>query len=493
MPASVQVAMTTRVLWLLSMILSLCYVCLVRGQRRRGLLGALVAGWVLVGSGCGWTAIEPSSTTSTAGSQAAMSAQPGKTTDGSTLIDSIGVAVPDGEIVLTPAGPYQSGQVVTLLADSDEAIDLNTFPRLCARVGDAPEFCAPAPLASVPISDPPAGTHGVTIELRRRHLGPTGEHDCGDPDTNCRVLWRTETSRLLVSPSLSFAGEEPPIPTVTLEATAGPDPGTVTLLPGGIDPNVPPASLLTDLELASILQGTGAVIDPNQLRIGWELGPVCGLGEGAPPIGSEDLVDEPSWWHQPSLQPTADGSTPAGLFGPICDYGPPSVAIDQDNPSRPITVQLHRDIYGFGGWLDCAHAPCYIELMRRWSFPLPDGSTISNTTPVARTMLNIPTDSARQRPTITVLESGPYRHDQTVTVEVHGYQGDDLMAITWCPGGDKQCTYLNDTAPVDGALRGTWSLPGPGSGCGPNRCYFAINSNGEGLAPPAIALVSLDD
>ena len=43
------------------------------------------------------------------------------------------------------------------------------------------------------------------------------------------------------------------------------------------------------------------------------------------------------------------------------------------------------------------------------------------------------------------------------------------------------------------ALRGSWSLPSPGSGCGPNRCYFAINSNGEGLAPPAITLVPLND
>ena len=362
--------------------------------------------------------------------------------------------MPDGEVVLSPAGPYRAGQVVTLLADSEEAIDVNnTLPRLCARVGDAPEFCDPNLLVSIPVSDPPSGTHGVTIELRRRHFGPTGEHDCTDPATTCRVMWRTETSRLLASHTLSFVrNEEPSVPAVTLEAAAGPEPGTVTLLPGGIDPQAPPTRLLTDLELASIRQGIGSVVEPDQLRISWEVGPVCGFGEGAPPIGSEGLVDQPSWWHQPSVQPTADGSSPAGLFGPICDYRPLSVAIDQNKPDAPIVVQLRRDIYGYGGWLDCARAPCYVEIMRRWSYPNPDGSSISNTTPVARAMLDVPDDAPRHRPTITVLEPGPYKPDQTVTVEVHGYQGDDLMAITWCPGGDKQCTYLGDATPVAGAL-----------------------------------------
>ena len=111
---------------------------------------------------------------------------------------------------------------------------------------------------------------------------------------------------------------------------------------------------------------------------------------------------------------------------------------------------------------------------------MPDGSTLGSDLTVARVLVDIPNSWPSIRPSITIAEPGPYEPGQTVTVEVrdHNEVGAGL-GIAWCFGGETHCQYKFSSY-RDGVHRVKWDLP-PSSGCGTNRCYFAIDSQSEGL------------
>lgn len=400
--------------------------------------------------------------------------------------------IPDGRAVVVPAGPYVDGQEVTLLASSSDRIDLhNSSPRLCARVNGNDESCDPTWVRPRPVSDAPDGTQGVAIEMARTHFGPTGESDCAEPDVQCRLIWRTETGRLLSSDILRFTGEVEPA-SVSLEASIGDQPGVVAVRAVGLDNEMSVDDVFSTPQMQTIEDDvrSTAQFDPSRLQLTWHVGGLCGFGPGDPPLGSEDLESPSSWWAPATLDPAADPSMVRSFFGASCDF------LDADRPHElgaggTLDLATSRNIYGFGGWIDCALAPCWVELVASWSYPMPDGSTLGSDLVVDRVLLDVPETWPTQRPTITVVEPGPYCPGQQVTVEVHDHPVTrDGLGIGWCPGGDDYCSYHFSTY-TEGVHRVTWQIPPGSTECGSNRCYFEIESPGEGLAPPAIVVVPL--
>lgn len=401
--------------------------------------------------------------------------------------------IPDGGILITPAGPHVDGQTVELLAASSPTIDLfNSWLRLCASLDDREEICDPTWIRPRPISDPPQGTQGVTIELPRTHFGPTGERDCADVDVVCRLVWRTEADTLLTSEPLTFTGPAP-IADVTIQAVATDQPGQLALTTSGVDGSATAVQVLSVAQLDSIADSVGLQSDfePENLDITWRIGGLCGFGPGTPPIGSETLEDPPTWWTPTALDPATDSGA-WSFFGSTCDSLTPGVDID-DEADTPFVLGLTRNIYGYGGWIDCAENACWLELNLGWTYPMPDGSTLGGDIPAARALVDIPTSWPTKRPSITIVEPGPYTAGQQVTVEVRNHPLETSgLAIGWCPGGDGFCGYEFSTYD-NGIHRVTWRIPTNADECGTSRCYFDIGSPSEGLAPPAIVIVPITD
>lgn len=401
-------------------------------------------------------------------------------------------SIPDGGILMSPAGPHVDGQTIELLAASSPAIDLyNSSPRLCARVDGAEEICDPTWTPPRPISNPPPGTQGVTIELPRTHFGPTGDRDCVDIDVVCRLVWRTEANTLLTSEELAFTGPAP-IADVTLRAIATGQPEQLTLSTNGVDGSATADQVFSPAQLDSIAESVGyqTDFDPASLDITWRVGGLCGFGPGTPPIGSETLEDPPTWWAPTTLDPASDSAKVRSFFAATCDSLTTGVQIDGD-AGTPVVHNISRNIYGYGGWIDCAESACWLELNLGWTYPMPDGSTLGGDVSAARVLVEIPTSWPSTRPSIGIVEPGPYSAGQQVTIEVrnHPLQTDGLD-IGWCPGGDGYCGYEFSTYD-NGTHQVSMQIPDNADECGTSRCYFQIGSPSEGLAPPAITIVPI--
>jgi len=401
-------------------------------------------------------------------------------------------AIPDSGVLIVPAGPHTDGQTVEVLAASSPPIDLyNSSPRLCARVDDAAEICDPTWIQPRPISNPPAGTQGVTVELPRIHFGPTGNRDCADTNVDCRLVWRTETNTLLTSENLAFTGPTPAT-NVTLQAVTGDQPGKLTLTANGVDDSLTASEVFSTTQLDSIAESVSfqTNFEPSNLDIGWRVGGLCGFGPGTPPIGSDGLDDPPAWWALTTLDPTSDPAEVRSFFAPTCDSLTTGIQIENETDT-PVVPDVARSIYGFGGWIDCAESACWIELNLSWTYPMPDGSALGGDVPAARVLVDVPASWPSTRPSIEIVEPGPYSAGQQVTIEVrnHPLQTGGLD-IGWCAGGDDYCGYRFSTYD-NGIHRVAWVIPADATNCGESRCYFEIGSPSEGLAPPAITIVPI--
>ena len=401
--------------------------------------------------------------------------------------------IADGQAVIVPDGPYEEGQSVFLLARRDVSIDLfNATPRLCARVDDGPESCDPTRIRPEPIRNPPPETQGVAIDLPRRHFGVTGDRDCADQAVSCRLVWRAEGGQLLATRSLTFTGDlvDPPIRLVT---SLGDEPNVLVVEPVGINGEIAPGDVFTERQLATIEADVGhaTAFDIEALELSYQFGSVCSFAEGEHPAGSEAIADVPQWWGPLGVVAVVgETDLPTG-FAPNCDWRAVEDAPVSLIGDDPVELRIEREIYGYGGWVDCAIDACYIEVTLRWLHPLGDrdDGRVGSDRVEARALLDVPDGWQSVRPSISILEPGPYAPGQVVTVEARDARVDGFV-ISFCPGGDRPCGFREGTF-ADGVHRISWTLPGPGSGCGLDRCYFAVASGGEGLAPPAVVVVPI--
>lgn len=395
-----------------------------------------------------------------------------------------------GEMHIEPGGPYIDGQQVTLYADDDASIDLyNSWPRVCAVVGKEPEVCGAEPLKPKPVRTPPAGTQAVTVDLTRSNFDSSGPLDCGAAGVACRLLWRNEAGEFLTSAILTFTGElAEPLVRVSAELTN--EPGVVRIDTNNMDLDeslnrLPPEDLA---RIEATISEYGS-FDRERLEIDWSVGSMCGYGSAGAPIGSEDLIDQPSWWNVGDEN--ENEGDPLHFFGPVCDGDAVEGSLDGIGSDGILEVRLQRNIYGYGGWIDCATSSCFVTIKMSWLHPEPGGGELGDEGDSIRVAIDVPASWPSQRPTLSIAEPPPYRSGQTVTVEATGLTGDDT-AIGWCPGGDGYCGWKFADV-VNGAATVQWTIPGSAENCGLQRCYFAVDSASEGLAPPAIVLVPLVD
>ncbi len=442
----------------------------------------------LMAAGCTSTPENSSPTDSTLSTLATSPAQSSTTTETATPGQlGLGASIPEGRSVIIPEGPYVPGQQVNLLFRDDVAVDLlNGSPRLCAQINDGDEVCDPSLLQTQVLSDAPTGTQGVTVEVPQRHFGPAGERDCGDVTMQCRLIWMSEAGQALASPDLTYSSALDPSPLI-VEVMVGPEVGAAAIRIQKLD-SIDLTEFLTPQRLEEIEDSVNLSgrFNREQLELTLAVGALCGFGVGGPPIGSEDLLESPSWW------PT---TTPHPLSYRInCDW----LAVEGDLGSEGgdwANFRVKRDIYGFGGWQDCAIETCYLEAVVRWTHPLPGGSKLGEEITASRVLIDIPDTWPSSRPSVSILEPGPYKPGQEVTVEVRNYPyGSSELDIGWCPGDEYTCYYRSTTWTAIGDLyRVTLMIPRSADGCGLNRCYFAIDSPSEGMAPPAVVVVPVLD
>ena len=418
-------------------------------------------------------------------SEASSSSSATKATTTTTASLSLDAPIPEGSAVIIPKGPYMSDQRVALLVRDHVTIDLyNRAPRLCARVNGGEEVCDPSRLQAQVLRGAPAGTQGVTIELPQRYFGPKGEDDCGQATVECRLLWVDETGRALASPNLTFSRTLEPSPLI-LEATLGPEIGVANIRLQDLG-SLDLTEFLTPQKLEEIENSVNfsGHFDRERLELTIAIGALCGFGVGGPPIGSEGLLESPSWW------PT---TTPYPLSYPVnCDWLAVEGELDSGGADWS-SFRVQRDIYGFGGWQDCAIEVCYLEAVVSWRHPLPDGSKLGDEITASRVLIDIPDSWPSTRPSISILEPGPYKPGQEVTVEVRNYPyGASGLDISWCPNDEYTCYYQSATNTTIGDIyRVTLTIPRSADECGLNQCYFAIDSRSEGMAPSGIVVVPM--
>ncbi len=400
---------------------------------------------------------------------------------------SLVAPIPEGNSVIIPEGPYTAGQLVTLLVHEDVTVDLyNRAPRLCARVNGGEEVCDPSRLHSQVIGSAPVGTQGVIVELPQRYFGPNGEGDCGQAAIKCRLLWADETGRALVSPELTYSSELDPSPLI-IEVTVGPKVGVAAIRIQDLD-TLDLAEFLTPQKLEEIEDNVNlsGQFNREDLELTLAIGALCGFGVGNPPIGSEDLLESPSWWPTTSSYPLS--------YRINCDWLAVEGELDaQGNAWANFRVQ--RDIYGFGGWQDCALETCYLEAVVSWTHPLPNGSALGDEIAASRVLIDIPDTWPSTTTSVSILEPGPYEPGQEVTAEVRDYPYNSReLSIGWCPNDDYTCYFGSTTWTAVGDIyRVTLRIPRSAHGCGSNRCYFAIDTPSERMAPPAIVVVPMQD
>lgn len=415
------------------------------------------------------------------------------TTDAATAAPPPPVSIPSGGVALVPEGPYDEGEAVTLLASDDEFIDLyNSSPRLCASVDDGEEYCDPSWIPPRPVGQPPLGTTGVSIELPQWHFGPGGYNDCADDSVVCRLAWQTEAGRLLTTQPLTYEHPANARPT-SVNVTNTEVPGVVQLSIDGLDTSAIASDVFSVAELADAIDAVEdfEVFDEAKQQLSWHVGGVCSFETGDPPIGSEGLEDPPTWWAVNSVFPTPDSTPLSSFYGGTCDWN----AVDGErkiSDNGTVELQLRRNIYGYRGWVDCAATPCYLSIGVRWLYPMSDGSSLGFDMNVEHGFVTVSDQWPSVQPSISIVEPGPYKAGDNVTVEVRDHHStEDGLAIGWCPGGDSFCGYQFSSY-EDGVHSVNARLSGSAESCGLNRCYFEIDSASEGMAPPAIVIVPFE-
>ncbi len=403
-------------------------------------------------------------------------------------------------ITIEPAGPYEDGQRVVLTFSSELGIDIrNWSAAICGRaLGAEVETCDRTSSRPEVISDgaPADGLHRLAFKLERTHLGPEGPNDCGDPNFRCRVVQRDDRGGFIASADLEFRGDRVE-PAVTLEVRPGDRPGEFIVDPDGIDADADALDLLTPAQ-AELAGRISDQADAAPL-VSWALSTPCAYADGLEPVGSAELAEVPGWWARhwrggDSWNRAEDPATGRTVWlGDDCDLDA-ATGLAADDPNAPVTYAADRGIDGYSGYLDCVDTQCFVAVSVRILVTRIDGSTLSFSRRMAVAPLPFDEDSPiRPRPSLAIVEPGPYRPGQTVTAEVRDLGPDHSSDVAWCdPDRASGCGHRGTRLDDDGVRRIEWKLPNS-SDCGPNRCYFAIPSGTEGVAPPAVLVVPITE
>jgi hypothetical protein len=357
------------------------------------------------------------------------------------------IAEHDPAIVLEPAGPYADGQQITLTTPEGYREDwINDRARLCAIVADDPagptETCDPLDSAWTESTS----ATGMRIALSQRVFTPTGYRDCNEPTVTCRLVVRHADGGWRATDALRFS-DEPRPPAASLTVTPGADAGTFVLDPEGF-PGLP-----ADLQPPPSYLVRLCAFDAS-------------MGDIAP--FGEDL------WNQgfgPSL-PYAN-----------CELMEDVAQLDATDPNAALDVTIPGRFHSYSGRSDCRRDRCFVQVTH---FQV-QGTGIFGENPVV-TAAMVPFDSNVELPpppSISIVEPGPHRAGETITVEINGLAEGRTTSLAVChvdrPWG---CGF--DLVHL-GIGNGTYEkvLPDTVAGCGPEQCYLELDGRGEGLPPLA--------
>ena len=385
----------------------------------------------------------------------------------STVLPTPAVRPAEDEIVIEPAGPFEAGQRTRLYVDPTQNIDLyNAGPLLCAAVAGGEELCDPRPLDNrgSMTSDEIAW---IDVDVPRTHFGPTGHSDCAATNVACRLVFGRYPEGISASALLTFV-DEPVVDPRVFEFVPAAEPGVFAF---SADAEASDYDHVEQIARAAI----GSSFDRDKLTLEFGPGPVCAFGSGEPPSGRDLLDEPPDWW-------ALDWSLRDRISS--CDWNGISAV------GTTGEYQINRSIYTYHGWFDCAEVQCFVSIIIRWLHAMPDGSRLGSDEPIGFALVDAPGQwPSNERPMITITTPPPYEHGQEIVAVATNPRADEAssFAIATCVGTGN-CVYPSQSL-VDGVATISWKLPQ--TGCAPNRCYFAVNSGSEGLAPPAIAVVPL--
>lgn len=368
------------------------------------------------------------------------------------------------DIVVSPAGPYLDRQEVDVTVPEGFAEDLsNGAVQQCAvltdGVGGSGEWCDPFP-SPVQLGTPSATAVRVTV--RREVFTPTGVRDCEEAEVTCRLVLRSTAGGSVASAELRFEGPAVEAAT-TLELTGTGDVGVATLTPRGLTAHP------SWFQLRDERPTQAADFPPLRMT-------VCAFGRPSAPEGPEGL--------DPWLSDPGDEELPP----PNCDatnfYG----ELSPDAPDRPVRVTLPTWFLGYGGWSDCRVDRCFVAVRRSIVQGTTDDGSLLGNDELAAVELVDPTwvDPDGSRPAIEILTPGPHRTGDVLTVQVSGLRDDERTNFGVCavenPWG---CAFV--TALMGRIGNGTHELPLLDPLICPTTCYVELDSQGEGLAPLAVA------
>jgi hypothetical protein len=352
-----------------------------------------------------------------------------------------GAVTQDSAIEISPRGPFQHGQQVTVSMPVGYSRDAwERPPRQCAAILESAgsvvsETCDPL-LDASRSTDTNGGRETATVTLSRSVFTSSGFRDCADPGVVCRLLVQKADGETAASERLAFSGATvEPANRLALELTGQPNEFVVT---------------------------AAGVGQPEQLV------QVCAFGKVEP----QRLQDGRELW----------GFGPADA-GPLqdqqCAWSTYGINIETLDLNR-VRIKVQREVFGYGGWIDCVLSQCFIKAA---STAVPAASSAP-----AAALLPIDHNAQVQpRPQIAIKEPGPYRPGQQLTVELKNLPADYATWIGVCHvDGPWACGYEPSTQGTGNRLT-TFVLRDNVAGCGPEICYLEIDSRGEGVPPLATA------
>ena len=371
----------------------------------------------------------------------------------------------DPAITLTPAGPYTDGQAVTVSVPTGFTKDwfYEGAPQLCLTIDDyGGEVCDPT--WSRGPAQPAVGAvrDTVVVDLTSRVFTPTGWRRCGEPGLRCRLVVMGADGTYRASPELTFVSTPdaaPPSVTLSVEPSPVSEGGEVVLRPAGL--RADPSWLAARQSDRARIQGENAF-----------------------------------WVQVCALQARRAN----------CNWVPIAGLIDPDHPDAPVTLHVTRELFGFHGWDDCAAVPCYVSIRRQViNAVTPDavvGTDLFSTAAPLRFDDRVPPDP---RPSITLVEPGPYRVGQRVTARVTGLpptgSPTPQVAVALCHGDPtamNDCAYLGNVLSSSVAISNDLAIDLPaGAGiaaqvpCTGTTCFLALMPGGDGLGPLATVPIEI--
>jgi hypothetical protein len=354
------------------------------------------------------------------------------------------VELPVGwRIAVEPAGPYRDGQVITLTVEA--GVDVNGAA-WCVTTEEG-RSCDPR---GIDFADP----GGSGVRLRQVALTSSGSADCGDPEVTCQVVALDGAGAEVRSAPLRFEGEASPT-SATLSIDRADEPGTFVLRPRALAAHPSWTELITD--------------DPAYARDGAFTIELWSWGDPLP---------------SPLPSPTDSGIS-ARVVGQAdrSVLWPAPALLDARDPNEPIEVSIPSYVYSYSGFRDCLASRCALVVKQRVVIGGVPGGVLVDEEVVASALIPFaPDDSPSERPSLRIIEPGPHRVGDTITVEVSGLMIDDVSLGIWSGSGPD--SDLVAAIPNDGRVNLTIG-EALASACG-DTCYLGIDGISEGLLPPTV-------